>query len=449
MDKSPDFATIGSIMARQSSERVRHGHVSLPVWKHAKGWRWAWKDPATGKWCYGTRKDRKEALTAAARQAARLATQHADLAAVLEDPAAVALIRRVLAMQVTHAELDHIEKQRHTQTYKFQEVAAAFLRAKEAAASLSTRNLEGLTYGIRNMLLYWTDREIGEITPEEIDLWIAGLPVEQYQLWKKSRVQPTYESKFAPKTRLQRRKMAVTVWRWAQEREYLPEGRKTAAEKSSPVIVVRETPATWTPAELRAMWEVCPPDYRPWLALACWAGIRTEEAYKRGPKSKKDVLRWKDVRQGYLEVRPEVGKTGATTGKRIIPLQPILAAFLAQERIRRAHEPDDAPICLGSQPGVGGRDTLSVTKILGGAVGGWRPNACRHSFISYRAAQVGLGKTAIEAGNSEAEAKRSYHDAMTEADAEAWFNAVDFGTPSEPLSEVEKITPIRIASIAK
>ena len=53
----------------------------------------------------------------------------------------------------------------------------------------------------------------------------------------------------------------------------------------------------------------------------------------------------------------------------------------------------------------GGRQT--ATGLLGAAVGGWRRNALRHSFISYRAVQIGLSRTALEAGNSEGEDKRS------------------------------------------
>jgi hypothetical protein len=63
----------------------------------------------------------------------------------------------------------------------------------------------------------------------------------------------------------------------------------------------------------------------------------------------------------------------------------------------------------------------AVNKRLGKVIGGWQRNALRHSFISYRAAQVGLGKAALEAGNSETEARRSYNDSKTEAEAGEWF----------------------------
>lgn len=52
----------------------------------------------------------------------------------------------------------------------------------------------------------------------------------------------------------------------------------------------------------------------------------------------------------------------------------------------------------------------SVTNILGGLVDGWRPNALRRFYISYRASLIGLALAVKEAGNSKNECRRSYHD---------------------------------------
>jgi hypothetical protein len=86
----------------------------------------------------------------------------------------------------------------------------------------------------------------------------------------------------------------------------------------------------------------------------------------------------------------------------------------------------------------------SETTRLGAFVGGWKRNALRHSFISYRAAQAGLGQTAMEAGNSESEAKASYLDAMTEAESELWFRlpaALQARLPATPLRVVDQTQP--------
>ncbi len=51
-------------------ERIKVGSVSIPFypWSDKSGkqyWRWAWKDGA-GKWCYGTRANKADAVEAAA-----------------------------------------------------------------------------------------------------------------------------------------------------------------------------------------------------------------------------------------------------------------------------------------------------------------------------------------------------------------------------------------------
>ena len=54
--------------------------------------------------------------------------------------------------------------------------------------------------------------------------------------------------------------------------------------------------------------------------------------------------------------------------------------------------------------------------------GGWRRNALRHSYISYRVAKTGdVPRTALEAGNSPEMIFRHYREIVDEQSAEAWF----------------------------
>jgi hypothetical protein len=403
--------------------RVKAGHVSLPLYRHERGWRWAWKDPASGQWRYGTRRDRKAALAAAFEQAQRLASEQSGLEQAIADPQTAVLLQRVLANGLTHRDLDRLANLRESEIHPLGAVVDQFLAAKESARGLSRRNIRTLQthlYGIRDTL--GPDRSLADITPADIEAWINAPHI-------------------APRTRSNRRGAVITLWRWAKTRRLLPADEITAAERTERPLVPRGVPATWTPAELRAMWAVCPASHRPWLALTAWAGVRGEEAYQQDRESGKDVIRWRDLHAGHLEIRPNVAKTGR---RRIIPLRPALSAFLAEERARRSHESDDTPVCPGTIPSQVQRgSTESVTAILGAAVGGWKVNALRHSFISYRAVQIGLSRTALEAGNSESEARRSYHDAMTEADAAAWFSHI--GTSSELSSDSGDTNIVAIA----
>jgi len=213
------------------------------------------------------------------------------------------------------------------------------------------------------------------------------------------------------------RKNVIGVWRqffrWCRLMEWLPFNEPTAADRLEMPNVPKTLPETFTPAELAVLFQHVSAPYLPWLALAAWAGIRTEELCPER-KSGKDALQWEDIHldRKIIVIRPEVAKTGH---KRTIPICAALAAILRPLKSTGQVCPKLAP----HTPPKGGKQ--AETTRLGASIGGWKRNALRHSFISYRAAQVGLGKTAMEAGNSESEAKASYLDAMTKAEASAWF----------------------------
>jgi integrase len=232
----------------------------------------------------------------------------------------------------------------------------------------------------------------------------------------------------------------IRVWRqffrWCRKMEWLPYDQPTPSDRLEMPAVPRSLPATWTPAELAILFDHVTDDYLPWLTLAAWAGLRTEEL-SPDAKSEKDALRWEDIHlaRKIIIVRPEVSKTGH---KRTIPICDALAAVLRS----LAGAGRICPKLPAHTPRKGGEP--SETTRLGAFVGGWKRNALRASFISYRAAQAGLGQTAMEAGNSESEAKASYLDAMTEAESELWFRlpaTLQARLPAMPLRVVDQTRP--------
>ena len=55
----------------------------------------------------------------------------------------------------------------------------------------------------------------------------------------------------------------------------------------------------------------------------------------------------------------------------------------------------------------------------------WKKNALRHSFISYRVAQIqNVAQVALEAGNSPQMIFKHYRELVRPKEAEAWFNIV-------------------------
>jgi hypothetical protein len=67
--------------------------------------------------------------------------------------------------------------------------------------------------------------------------------------------------------------------------------------------------------------------------------------------------------------------------------------------------------------------TLGDVAVKAQIPGGWRQNALRHSFISYRVAETGdVARTSLEAGNSPKQVFRHYREVVDEAAAQAWFS---------------------------
>ena len=225
----------------------------------------------------------------------------------------------------------------------------------------------------------------------------------------------------AARTRRNRRAAWITFFRWCVSMGYLPTSEPTAPEKLEKPRVTRSIPTTWTPDELRILLTHVRPQYLPWLVLGAFAGIRTEEICPQHG-SDKSPLMWEDFQweRNLILLRPETAKTGH---RRVIPINAAIRAWLPVQRTGRV-----GPHVHPSKPSTAG--AKAETTRLGALVGGWKRNALRHSFLSYRAAQVGIAQTAMEAGNSESEARRSYVDAMGADDAAAWFAVIPQNYPS-------------------
>jgi integrase len=225
------------------------------------------------------------------------------------------------------------------------------------------------------------------------------------------------------RTRRNRRSAWVTFFRWCVAMGYLPHGEPTAPEKLEVPRVTRGIPVTWTPQELRVLLTNVRASYLPWLVLGAFAGIRTEEICPQHG-SRKSPLMWEDFQweRGLIVLRPETAKTGH---RRIIPINAAIKAWLPIQREGRV-----GPQVHPSKPSTAGA-TAETTR-LGLLLGGWKRNALRHSFLSYRSAEVGIAQTAMEAGNSETEARRSYIDAMGADHAAAWFAVLPQEYPRSP-----------------
>ena len=168
------------------------------------------------------------------------------------------------------------------------------------------------------------------------------------------------------------------------------------SEKPTPVEI-------FTPAQLAALLKKASAEIVPCLALGAFAGLRAEEILR---------LDWADVekRPGFIEVAAHKAKTQT---RRIVPISDNLARWVTvTPRTKECVWPHSKAWFFEAV-----RNVASEANIK------WKQNALRHSFISYRLAEIqDVNRVALEAGNSPQMIFRHYRELATPEQARTWFS---------------------------
>lgn len=244
----------------------------------------------------------------------------------------------------------------------------------KARLNRSDRYLRQLRTSLSSFCQGRSRQALGAVTMADLETWVTG------QGW-------------APRTQRGYLADVATLYNWATRRGYCSRNPAAGIELAE----AKETvPAILTPAEAKALLEharradlqVCR-----FLAVCLFAGVRSAEAHR---------LREADLLPGFVQVPAAKAKTRS---RRLVTVQPALAAWL----------------------GVGGElGPLSpnrVRAVIRGSGVTWAQNVARHSFVSYHlAAFDSAGRTAAEAGHSEAILFRHYRALVTREQAEAFWS---------------------------
>lgn len=208
-------------------------------------------------------------------------------------------------------------------------------------------------------------------------------------------------------------------------RDYLPtahrllEARALQNEKADGSDV-----EIYTPKEFAAFVSHADDTLPPLLIIGALAGLRTQELLR---------LEWSDVwrRAGYIEVTRSKAKTRQ---RRLVPICSALAAWLVPYR-----DHADGRLWEGKECAF-----HKLCRTTGAAAGiARKDNALRHSFISYRLAEVqNEQQVAAEAGTSPAMIHGHYREVVTAAEANEWFNILPDGA-------ARNVVPNPVASNAK
>ena len=224
-------------------------------------------------------------------------------------------------------------------------------------------------------------RPMANITGHEIDAWLKA-------------------QELSPRSRRNYRQAINCLAQYSIGKKYLPKDWSELDAVSIPKN--RHVDITiYHPDELAKMLAACPADMVPFIAVGAFAGLRTAEIVR---------LDWRDIRlaQGLIEVPASKAKTAS---RRLVPITPNLAEWL------KPHAKAFGPVCDPSQVHHGFK---RITRPDSGIT--WKRNALRHSFISYRVAQIqNVPQVALEAGNSPQMIFSNYRELVTPQDAAAWF----------------------------
>jgi integrase len=226
---------------------------------------------------------------------------------------------------------------------------------------------------------------IGDITVADINRFLDGL------------------KKLGPVSKNGIRRNIVTMFGFAKKQGYLHPDRRTAAEQTDSFKVPEKEIAIFTPDEMERLLIAAHARILPLVAIGGFAGIRSAEIAR---------LDWEDIKwdRGHIELTGSKAKTAA---RRLVPLSDNLKAWLMPWR------GETGPIVTISDPSGALADTAAKAKIPGG----WRQNALRHSFVSYRVSLTGdVARTSLEAGNSAKMIFRHYLEMVDEEAAKAWWS---------------------------
>jgi len=389
--------------AKRKSFKVRAGnsHLTVSPWTHpgtgAERWRFAYRPEPGTPWKYRVFKTKAEAETAAI---AKLEAQQAGTAALDE----VSPARRRWLEEI-HRSVQPVDEPRvldfiHAM-HRSGEITAAvarFMAAKISKAGEETPHLATTRGVLDSVAAHFKGRSVSDIHHPDLADWFT---VRTASLgWKR---------------RKDIRGTLVQFWRWCRREGIAGPEATTAAERLPEIGGQHGERAILSPDQFHRIAELITEEFRPWLVLGCFAGMRPEEiAPGHCKKSAKRGLHCEEInfQFGVIHIAPEVSKVDFP---RVIPMSDALRAWLEWAGIR---EGMTGPVCLKNPTRTG--ELARLGKLVFG--GGWSKDICRHSYGSYRNAQLRtLAQVAEEMGTSVAMLHRHYHNPQPEELGNQWF----------------------------
>jgi integrase len=226
---------------------------------------------------------------------------------------------------------------------------------------------------------------IGSITAPDVDLFLDGLEV-------------------GPRTRDNIVNSINTLFEYAKRKRHLPSDHDELSRVARMDNGEDGPIAIFTLEEMKALLDAADESLVPFIAIGGFAGLRSSEIQR---------LDWLDVKFDSDCIIVQKGKVKQRgKSRRVVPMLPNLKKWL------KPFAQKSGQIWPHSKPYLYEALATVATK----AEVGWKSNALRHSFVSYRVAQIkNIPQVAYESGNSPQIIDSNYRELVTEKDAKNWF----------------------------
>ncbi len=280
------------------------------------------------------------------------------------------------------------------------DVVAELIEAKEKAG-LSKRYTEDLDQRCTRFATHFSGKPIHHVTAADVR---GFLTARIFGPKKDEILGPRSHNNFLGALR--------TLFAFAKSRDYVPQDFRElervdlVKDKGGDITI-------YTPREMADLLAHAKEDEILYLAICGFAGIRTEEFVR---------LDWQEFKwhSGVIEITAGKAKTAS---RRLVPITDNLRAWVEPIAKRRGNRglvwPHGLPYlhCRMYKVKRGKARGLFVRAGVER-----KPNALRHSFISYRVAEKkNVAEVALEAGNSPKMIFSNYRELVTPEDAKAWF----------------------------
>jgi len=405
--------------AAQWPRKIRLGRVTVSIYKRQTptgGAAFMVANYADGKRrfdCYATEADALDAANTLARRlserdvvaAAMTNEQAADYAAAVQTLAPFNLslpsvastvadcIKLVGGLTDLHAAAKFYATRRKRTVGKPVSAIVAELLAVKESRGASARYLQDLRHRL-NRFAETFHKDACNVTTAEIQEWLDG-------------------QKLKPQSYQNFRRVTHLLFEFAVARGYASDNPVAVVES---VEVRAGDVEIFTPGEISRLLAAASPDFLPCLALGAFAGLRSAEIER---------LEWSDIDLAGRHITVGANKA-KTASRRVVPLSDNLAEWLVAYTGKQGNVwPGGHDEFYEAQQETAAATAVKADtekSVKGEKPVKWKANALRHSYASYRFAQIGdAGRVAGELGNSAAVVHRHYRELVKPADAERWF----------------------------